>query len=65
MGFDNLNDDSILRLYESVRNQVDADCSSQYKFTIGTSVKQYATILREELTRRRLQHSPIEWPRDQ
>jgi hypothetical protein len=64
MGFENLNDDSILRLYENVRNQVDADCSSQYEFTIGTSVKQYATILREELTRRRLQHSPIEWPRD-
>jgi hypothetical protein len=64
MGFDNLNDDSILRLYESVRNQVDADYSSQYKFTIGTSVKHYATILREELTRRRLQHSPIEWPQD-
>jgi hypothetical protein len=30
MGFDNLNDDSILRLYDSARNQVDADCSSQY-----------------------------------
>jgi len=64
MGIANLNDESILRLYDSVRNQVDADRSSQHKFTIGTSVKQYATILREELTRRRLQHSPIEWPRD-
>jgi hypothetical protein len=64
MGFDNLNDDSILRLYESVRSQVDADCTSQYKFMIGPSVKQYATILREELTRRHLQRSPIEWPRD-
>jgi hypothetical protein len=64
MGIDNLNDESILRLYDSVRNQVDVDRSSQYKFTVGTSVKQYATILREELTRRRLQHSPIEWPRD-
>jgi hypothetical protein len=64
MGFENLNDDSILRLYENVRHQVDADCTSQYKFTIGISVKQYATILREELTRRRLQHSPIEWPQD-
>jgi len=64
MGIDNLNDESILRLYDNVRNQIDADRSSQYKFTAGTSVKQYATILSEELTRRRLQHSPIEWPRD-
>jgi hypothetical protein len=64
MGIDNLKDETILRLYDSVRNQVDADRSSQYKFTIGTSVKQYATSLHKELTRRRLQHSPIEWPRD-
>jgi hypothetical protein len=44
MGIDNLNDESILRLYDSVRNQVVADRSSQYKFTVGNSVKQYATI---------------------
>jgi hypothetical protein len=64
MGIANLNDESILRLYDSVRNQVDADHSSQCRFALGTSVKQYATVLSEELTRRRLQHSPIEWPRD-
>lgn len=64
MGIDNLNDESILRLYDSVRNQVVADRSSQYKFTAGNSVKQYATILREELIRRRLQHAPIEWPQE-
>jgi hypothetical protein len=29
------------------------------------TVKQRATALREEITRRRLQHTPIEWPRDQ
>ena len=64
MGIADLNDESILRLYDSIRNHVDADRGSKYKFAIGASVKQRATTLREELTRRRLQHSPIEWPRD-
>jgi hypothetical protein len=62
VGIANLNDESILRLYDNVRNQVDADRGSKYKFTMASSVKQYATLLREELTRRRLQHTPIEWP---
>ena len=44
--------------------QVDADRGSKYKFAIASSVKQYATNLREELTRRRVQHTPIEWPWD-
>jgi hypothetical protein len=64
VGIANLNDESILRLYDSVRNQVDADRGSEYKFAMASSVKQYATVLREELTRRRLQHTPIEWPWD-
>ena len=64
MGIANLNDESILRLYDSVRNQVDADRGSKYKFAIWDSVKQYATSLREEMIKRRLQHTPIEWPRD-
>jgi hypothetical protein len=62
VGIANLKDENILRLYESVKNQVDADRGSKHKFAIGASVKQYATALREELTRRRLQHTPIEWP---
>jgi hypothetical protein len=62
VGLNNLKDESILRLYDGVRNQVDADRGSKYKFAIASSVRQYATALREELTRRRLQHVPIEWP---
>ena len=64
VGITNLTDESILRLYDGVRNQVDADLGSKYKFAMASSVKQYATNLREELTRRRLQHTPIEWPSD-
>jgi hypothetical protein len=62
VGIANLTDESILKLYDSVRSQVDADRGSEYKFVMASSVKQYATALREELTRRRLQHTPIEWP---
>ena len=64
MGITNLSDESILRLYDGVRSQVDADRGSEYKFAMASSVKQYATDLREELTRRRLHHTPIEWPWD-
>ena len=64
VGIANLTDESILRFYDSIRIQVDADHGSKYKFAMASSVKQYATNLREELTRRRLQHTPIEWPWD-
>ena len=65
MGIANLNDESILRLYDNIRNQVDADRGSKHKFASGPTVKQYATTLREEMVKRRLQHTPIEWPEDQ
>ena len=37
---------------------------SNLKFTSGPSVKEYAEALRAELTKRGLQHAPIEWDRD-
>jgi hypothetical protein len=64
VGIRDLNDESILRLYDNIRSQVDADRGSKHKFTTGDSVKQHATALREEMIDRRLQHEPIEWPRD-
>jgi hypothetical protein len=54
-----------LRLYDNIRNQVDAECGSKHKFATGPTVKQYATTLREEMVKRRLQHTLIEWPGDQ
>ena len=64
MGIANLSDESILRLYNSVRRQVQADRGLRYKFMAGDAVKQYAAELLEEITRRQLQNTPIGWPLD-
>ena len=59
-----LKDETILRFYESIRTQVEAERTLPHKFMTGDSVKQYAATLRDELTRRRLQHNPIDWHSD-
>jgi hypothetical protein len=64
VGFSQFNDENILRLYDNIRIQVEADRGLRYKFMASETVKQRATALREEITRRRLQHTPIEWSRD-
>jgi hypothetical protein len=64
VGVEHLKDETILRFYENVRIQVDAERGLPHKFMTGDSVKQYAASLREELTRRRLQHNPIDWHLD-
>jgi hypothetical protein len=64
VGFSQFNDESILRLYDNIRIQVEAERGLRYKFMSSETVKQRASALREEITRRRLQHTPIEWPRD-
>ena len=57
-------DESLLAFYEGVRRQVDLDAQSgdRYRFA-GEGVKKYADKLREEMERRRLRFTPIEWPR--
>jgi len=57
-------DESLLVFYEYVRRQVDVDIKSggSYRF-IGESVKQYADRLGEEMDRRRLRFTPIDWQR--
>jgi hypothetical protein len=65
MAIDNLEDENLLRFYDRIREQVEADRNFRHKFMTGTTVKQYAAALREEITKRRLQHTPIEWNRDQ
>ena len=64
MGIANLNDESILRFYNNIRNQVEAERGLRHKLMTNDTVKQRAVALREEITRRRLQHTPIEWPRE-
>jgi hypothetical protein len=56
--------ESLLVFHENVRRQVDADIKSggSYRF-IGESVKQYADRLGEEMDRRRLRFTPIDWQR--
>jgi hypothetical protein len=61
MEFFQLSDESILRFYDNIRIQVEADRGFRYKLMASETVKQRATALREEITRRRLQHTPIEW----
>jgi hypothetical protein len=52
-----------LVFYENIRRQVEADMQSggRYRFA-GDGVKQYADQLREEMDRRRLRYSRIDWP---
>jgi hypothetical protein len=64
MNFSNAQDDSLLVFYESVRRQVEADMrgGGRYRF-VGETARQYAERLREEMDRRRLRFTPIEWDR--
>lgn len=64
MGIAHLKDETILSFYENIRIQIEAERRLLHKFMTGDSVKQYAATLREELTRRRVQHNPIEWHSD-
>ena len=64
MAIENLKDENLLRFYDGIREQVEADRRSKHKFAAGRSVKEYAEALRDEMTKRRLQYTSIEWPRD-
>ena len=65
MGIAGLRDESLLSFYDGIRREVEADRRSKHKFAAGRSVKEYAEALRGEMTKRRLQHTPIEWDRDE
>ena len=56
-------DDTVLRNYEFIRDQVAADVRSvgPYRF-MGLAAKERANTLLEEIRRRRLAVSPIDWP---
>ena len=57
-----LADESVLRLYDSIREQVSADIrlGSRHRL-LGEAAQQQAERLREELDRRGLQYTPIVW----
>ena len=66
MSLSALSDESLLRFYESVRKEVEADrdsmrCGYTHFFANNDGVKKYAAGLRQELERRRLSFPPILW----
>ena len=62
MGIESLSDESVLRFYEDIRQQVAADlgAGNRYRF-MGEAAKQQAERLRIEIARRRLRCNPIEF----
>ena len=58
-------DDRLVTYYEQIRQQVEADRGSKYPLTASRSVREYAEFLQGEISRRRLEHTPILWPLDQ
>ena len=62
MSLEKISDDSVMNYYESIRKQADAGRAHKHHFTASPSVRDRAEKLREEMIRRRLQHSPIHWP---
>jgi hypothetical protein len=64
MNFSQSKDERLLAFYENVRQQVELDrrVGSRYRLA-GDGVKQYADRLREEIERRRLRFTPIDWDR--
>ena len=64
MSFAHLKDQTLLCFYENIRIQVEVESQLPHKFMTGESVRQYAAALRDELSRRGMQHNPIEWRSD-
>ena len=63
MSFSQSKDERLLTFYENIKRQIDLDkqAGGRYRFA-GDGVKQYAEQLREEMDRRRLLFTPIDWP---
>lgn len=62
MSVERMPDERLVLFYENIRQQVEADRAHKHQFVTGPVVRQYADSLRNELVKRRLRHSPIEWP---
>lgn len=61
--FGRLSDESILRLYDGIRREVEADnaLGGRYRL-VGDAAKARARRLQDELVRRGLSFMPIRWP---
>ena len=64
MSVEDMPDEVLVRYYENVRQQVEADRAGNYKFMMNPTVQQYADQLQSEMIKRNLEHSPIEWPQE-
>jgi hypothetical protein len=62
MSLEQLSDESVVDYYESIRKQAEADRAHKHHFTASPIVRDRAEKLREEMIKRKLQHSPIRWP---
>jgi hypothetical protein len=64
MNFSQTKNERLLAFYENIRQQVHLDMQAGGRYRlIGEGVKQYADKLREEMDRRRLRFTPIDWQR--
>src|SRR5258708_1259149 len=64
MSVEDMPDERLVRYYENVRQQVEADRAGNHKFMMNPTVQQYADQLQSEMIKRGLEHSPIEWPQE-
>ena len=55
-------DERLILFYEDIRRHVEADRVYKQQFMASPTVRDYADQLRSEMIKRRLNHSPIEWP---
>ena len=62
MSVENMPDERLIHYYENIRQQAEADRAHKHHVAAGPTVRQYAARLRDEMVKRRLQHSPINWP---
>src|SRR5258708_28944679 len=62
MSVEDMPDERLVRYYDNVRQQVEADRAGNHKFMMDPTVQQYADQLQSEMIKRGLEHSPIEWP---
>jgi hypothetical protein len=60
MNYSQIKDERLFAFYENVRQQVAMDKRRPYRFA-GDGVRAYAEKLGEELERRRLRFTPIDW----
>ena len=65
MSASDLSDESLLRYYDAIRKQVEADRDSKHKLVGGDAIKEYAESFRLELQKRRLPYTAIDWSADQ